>query len=73
MRRTTFATHKGLIEEHNASNGTYQMAINKFADWTQVKVQICLNSCVAYGPSKLLPYLLGVCVNSHIYTGPNLL
>ncbi|KAK9844357.1 hypothetical protein WJX74_001261 [Apatococcus lobatus] len=34
-RRETYSTHKALIEETNASNRTYKLAINKYADWTQ--------------------------------------
>ena len=37
LRLQTYAAHKALIEEHNAANLTWKLAINKFADWTQVR------------------------------------
>ena len=42
MRRQTFSTHKALIKDSNASNRTYKLAINKYADWTQVRATTLL-------------------------------
>lgn len=47
MRRQTFSSHKSLIEETNAANRTYKLAINKYADWTQVRPVMLLIMSIA--------------------------